>query len=346
MHVYTVVPVAPFEPESIITKSIECLKELEHEDFSLEVYYIIDTFPGDTRELHWELPDNFKVMLRTNGRGYRAGAINDFLKMIEDADYPADYVAIIDVDVRPAKDFIPKCIAALEKNDSAIFSSGYRLVSNESTFLTKLIAIEWGFIYDVAIEWGFIYDARSNTAGTEDYRKEDFRNLDGVGVLKGSLLKGERFDEKATCDDTDFLIRMYLKGKVAVLAETSFEDQVPSTLRDFYHQRVRWCRSLVEGFSKYLIPMIHAPVPFTGKMSWLLEVVGYFFAPFLSLIALPWFLTRPNKKKLSRGPLESVKLLFGCIGYTWLMTIIGIVAIIQHLTSSQFEWKPRIRSDI
>ena len=44
MHVYTVVPVAPFEPESIITKSIECLKELEHEDFSLEVYYISTRF--------------------------------------------------------------------------------------------------------------------------------------------------------------------------------------------------------------------------------------------------------------------------------------------------------------
>ena len=331
MNVYTVVPVAPFEPESIITKSIECLQELEHGDFSLEVYYIIDTFPGDTRELHWELPDNFKVVLRTNGRGYRAGKINDFLTMIENADYTADYVAIIDVDCRPAKDFIPKCVAALEKNDSAIFSSGCRLVSNESTLLTKLIAIEWSLICNTLI----------NTAGPED-----FRNLDGVGVLKGSLLKGERFDERATCDDTDFLIRMYLRGKVAVLAETSFGDQVPTTLRDFYHQRVRWYRALAESFSKYLIPMVHAPVPFTGKLSWLLEVVGFFFLPFLSLIALPRFLMNMDKKKLSGGPLESVKLLFGGVGYTWLMTIIGIVAIIQYATSSKFEWRSTSRCDM
>ncbi|HXY88424.1 MAG TPA: hypothetical protein VEG44_08285, partial [Candidatus Acidoferrales bacterium] len=47
MNVYTVVPVAPFEPKSIITKSIECLQELEHGDFGFEVYYFIDTFPGD-----------------------------------------------------------------------------------------------------------------------------------------------------------------------------------------------------------------------------------------------------------------------------------------------------------
>ena len=331
MNVYTVVPVAPFEPESIITKSIECLQELEHGDFSLEVYYIIDTFPGDTRELHWELPDNFKVVLRTNGRGYRAGKINDFLTMIENADYTADYVAIIDVDCRPAKDFIPKCVAALEKNDSAIFSSGCRLVNNKSTLLTKLTAMEWGFGFDALI----------NTAGSED-----FRNLDGVGVLKGSLLKGERFDEKATCDDIDFLIRMYLKGKVAVLAETSFGDQVPTTLREFYHQRVRWHRAFVEGFNKYLIPMVHAPVPFTGKIFWLLEVVGWFFAPFLSPVGLHWFLMNRDKKKLSGGPLESVKLLFGGVGYTWLLTIIGIVAIIQHSTSSKFEWRSTSRHNL
>ena len=331
MNVYTVVPVAPFEPESIITKSIECLQELEHDDFSLEVYYVIDTFPGDTRELHWELPDNFKVVLRTNGRGYRAGAINDFLTMIEDADYPADYVAIIDVDVRPAKDFLPKCIVALEENDSAIFSSGCRLVNNESTILAKLIAMEWDLGYDKLI----------STAGPED-----FRNLDGVGVLKGSLLKGERFDEKATCDDIDFLIRMYLKGKVAVLAETSFGDQVPTTLREFYHQRVRWYRALAESFSKYLIPMVHAPVPFTGKLSWLLEVVGPFFAPFLSLIALPRFLARPNKEKSSGGSLELVKISFFAPGYTWLMTIIGIVAIMQYATSGKFEWRPTSRNNV
>jgi cellulose synthase/poly-beta-1,6-N-acetylglucosamine synthase-like glycosyltransferase len=331
MNVYTVVPVAPFEPESIITRSIECLQELEHGDFGFEVYYIIDTFSGDTRDLHWELPDNFKVVLRTNGRGYRAGKINDFLKMIEDADYPADYVAIIDVDCRPAKDFIPKCIAALEDDDSAIFSSGCRLVNNKSNILTKLIAVEWGLICDVLL----------STSGSKD-----FRNLDGVGVLKGSLLKGERFDERATCDDIDLLIRMYLKGKVAVLAETSFEDQVPSTFGEFYRQRVRWCRAFAESFSKYLIPMVRAPAPFTGKISWLLEVLGYFFAPFLSPVGLPWFLTSQNRKKLSEGPLESAKLLVGGVGYTWLMTIIGIVAIIQYLTSSKFEWRSTSRCDM
>ena len=191
------------------------------------------------------------------------------------------------------------------------------------------------------MDWDLGYDTLSSTAGSEA-----FRNLDGVGVLKGSLLKGERFDEKVTCDDIDFLMRMYLKGKVAVLAETSFRDQVPTTLREFYHQRVRWYRASAESFSKYLIPMVHAPVPFTGKLSWLYEVVGSFFAPLLSLIALPRFLARPNKEKSSGGLFELVKLFFFTPGYTWLITIIGIVGIIQYATSAKFEWRPTSRHNV
>lgn len=60
MRVYAVVPVAIFEPESVITKSIECLKELACNNFALGIYYVIETFPGGKRKLHWELADNLQ----------------------------------------------------------------------------------------------------------------------------------------------------------------------------------------------------------------------------------------------------------------------------------------------
>ena len=96
MQVYATVPVAQFEPDSVITKSIECLKELECDNFTLEVYYVIETFPGDKRTLSWVLPDNFNIMLRTP-RGHKAGALNDFLSVVKNA----DYVAVFDFDSSP-----------------------------------------------------------------------------------------------------------------------------------------------------------------------------------------------------------------------------------------------------
>ena len=133
MHIYAVIPVAQYEPESQITKSIECLKELACDNFTLDICYAIETFPGDKRKLHWTLPDNLKILLRAP-RGRKAGGLNDFLSMRKNADYNADYLAIFDVDSRPAKDYIVKCVAAFEKHDSAVSSSGCRFVTNKAIF--------------------------------------------------------------------------------------------------------------------------------------------------------------------------------------------------------------------
>jgi len=324
MHIYTIIPVAPFEPEAVITKSIECFKELECDNFTFEVYYVIDSLPGDKRDLHWELPDNFKILLRNTNRGRRAGAINDCLSVVKDA----DYVAIIDVDSRPAKDYIVKCVAALEEDDSAVLSQGYRVINNMSNVLTKTASLESNFLYELNQSLS---------------RSHNFFAFMGSMVVKGSFLESETFNEGVTDEVFDMLVRMYIKGKVAVLANTAMGEQAPTTLRDLYHQRVRWSRGVVESFNRYLIPMINAPIPFMRKMSWLSIIV---FSTDLFLF-FPAVLLRVDKiLKLSDGPLEFVKLLAAGIGYMCLMTICGFVAITQHVTSSKSERKPLIRSDL
>jgi 1,2-diacylglycerol 3-beta-glucosyltransferase len=306
MHIYAIIPVAPFEPVSVITKSIECFKELECYNFTIEVFYVIDSLPGDTRDLHWELPDNFKILLRDTNRGRRAGAINDCLSVVKDA----DYVAIIDVDGRPAKDYIVKCVAALEENDSAAFSQGYRVINNRSNALTKIISLESAFTRDL----NRVFTRRSN----------DFFVFMGPMVVRGSFLENETFNEGVTDEVFDMLVRMYVKGKVAVLANTTMGEQAPTTLRDLYHQRVRWSRGAVESFSRYLTPMINAPIPFMRKMSWL-SIIVFSTAQFLLSPAV--FVRLDEILKLSDGPLEFVKLLASGIGYSCLMTICGFVEI-------------------
>ena len=237
-------------------------------------------------------------------------------------------MAIIDVYNRPAKDFIVKCIAALEQNDSAVHASGCRFVTNKSNALTKMISIELIFMCDVYR----LFSARSG----------GFTAMSG-GVVKGSFLEDEKFDEEASTEDFDLVNRMYLKGKVAVLAKTTLGEQTPTTLEDLYHQRVRWYRGNVESFAKYVITMFKAPIPFSRKISWFTQVT-LSYCPFL---LTPFVISYLGKiKKQSYGPLEFVKIFLCGIGYTWLMTIIGIVAVIKHVTSSQSEWKPSMRSDV
>jgi cellulose synthase/poly-beta-1,6-N-acetylglucosamine synthase-like glycosyltransferase len=183
-----------------------------------------------------------------------------------------------------------------------------------------------------------IYDTYLRFSGSED----NYLQLNGVGVVKGSLLKRERFDEEAISDDVDFLTRMYLKGKIPVLANTTFGDQVPTSLKDLYIQRVRWYRADVQILSRYLIPMIKASLPFKRKISWLTAVMVHFFY-FLSIPVT--FLYFADIKKLSNGPLEFIKIFLGRIGFTLFLIVCAIVACMKHLTSRKVEWKTITRSD-
>ncbi len=323
IHVYAIVPVARYEPEPVITKSIECLKKLACDNFTLDVYYAIETFQGDKRTLRWQLPENFTILLRTP-HGRRAGAINDVLSVIKSP----DYVAIFDVDHRPARDYLIKCVAALEENDAVVCSGCWPFVTNKTNILTKVTAVEHKFLTG-------LYQFFS--------RFEGFITIPGTGVVRGSFLDGEKIDEEAWLDDADLTTRMYLKGKIVVPANTTLGNQASATLKDFYRQRLRWYRGLLECFNKYLMPMIKAPLPVARKVSWLLYVLAPFFAFFLTPIAVFYL---GDIKKLSDGPLEFAKIFFGTVAYMWLMTAVGIVASIKHVTSKQFEWHSSTRADV
>lgn len=323
MKICAVVPVSPYEPESLIKKSIECLKELNCKEYEFEVYYVIDTAKDDKRNFGSEFPPNFRIILRNNSRGRRAGAINEFLNVINDA----DYVAIFDVDSRPSKDFIIECIEAFDKNDSAVLSSGCRFVTNKNSVLTKIVSLEYGFFCDLyrLYHWadGFL----------------QFNGL--IGVIKASFLKKERLNETSSCEDLDLTQRIYLAQHVAVLAKTTVGEQAPTTMKDLYNQRVRWLRGAVEGYRKFLFPMFKAPIPFSRKLFWLASIT----LPFFAFLITPLLIFGIGRiLKVSDTPIEFFEVLFGLFGYLWFMTLCGIIAIIRYITSSTTEWKSVTRS--
>jgi cellulose synthase/poly-beta-1,6-N-acetylglucosamine synthase-like glycosyltransferase len=267
-------------------------------------------------------------MLRDTNRGYRAGKINDALDVIKNAGHNADYVALLDVDHRPAKDYITKCVAALEENDAAVSSGCFHFVTNKTNALTKVIEVEYNFYRD-------LYRFLSHF--------DSFLIFAGTGVLKGSVLDDEKFDEEASLDDFDLTTRMYLKGMVAVCADTTMGELAVTSLKDFYHQRVRWYRGAVESFSKYFMPIFKAPIPVSRKISWFCGAVSPFFA-FLATPAVITYLDKIIQE--SNDLLEFIKISLGTIGYMWFLTACGIVAIVKHSASSTFEWKSSLRSEV
>ncbi len=190
MKVCAIVPVAPFEPVALVSRSIDSLSALDCADLDFRAYYVMDSNGTDYSSLNELFPPHFRMVIRTENRGRRAGAVNDALNVLEDA----DFIALFDIDSRPDKDFIIKCVDALREDD-AVLASGCRYITNKVNTLSKIIAIEYDFFCDVyhLFNWskGFI---QFNGA---------------IGLSKADFLCNAVFDERSSCEDLDMSQRIY-----------------------------------------------------------------------------------------------------------------------------------------
>ncbi len=324
MKVCAIIPVAPFEPITLIERSIDSLAALDCTGLDFNVYYIVDSNGTDYSSLRNRLPPYFSIVIRSENRGRRAGAVNDGLNILNDA----DFIALFDVDSRPDKDFIVKCVHAL-REDEAVLASGCRYITNKVNTLSKIIAIEYDFFCDVyhLFNWskGFI---QFNGA---------------IGLSKADFLSNAVFDERSSCEDLDMSQRIYLSGKHAALAKTRVGEQAPTRINDLYKQRVRWFRGALEGIRKYFRPMWRARMSFLKKATWL----GALLVPFFSYLLIP-YVPRYLKsvRKESADLKELTKITCGLFGYTCLMTVCGAVALGQHLSARKCEWGAVARSEV
>ena len=325
MKVCAIIPIAPSEPNTLVEKSIKSLNDLDCGGLNFEAYYVIDSGGKERNALDRLLPPDFHIVTRNDNRGRRAGAINDALNVIGEA----DYIALFDVDSRPNADFLTECVRELTATSDGVLASGCRFVTNKVNTLTKIVSVEYKFFCD-------IYRLGRWSGG--------FIQFNGaIGVSKAAFLRSAGFDERCSCEDLDMSEQIYLSGSRALLVNAKVGEQAPTSIQDLYNQRVRWFRGAVEGFRKYLAPMLTKSVPVLVKITWLSSLTVPFFS-FLLAPFVPIYLRaiRAESDTLS----ESLAILFGLMGHTCLMTLCGVVAVGQHLASRKREWAGITRSEV
>lgn len=327
MKVCAIVCVSRFEPQALIEKSIESLKSLHCNGLDFEAYYVIDDGKKKNCEaLRQLLPPHFYIISREDSRGRRAGALNDILNIIE----KADYVALFDVDSRPQKNFLIACVRRLESIPYGVLASGCRFITNKESTLTKIISVEYRFFCH-------IYRLAKWSGG--------FTQFNGlIGVSRAEFLRSIRFNECCSCEDLDVSQQIYLLGKRALLVDTTkVGEQAPTSLRDLFEQRVRWFRGALEGLQRYLVPMLTASVPTIVKVTWL----GSLTIPFFAFLLAPFAPLYSRAIKAQSATFsESLKILFGLMCYSGFMTVCGVVAVGQYLTSRPLQWTSATRSDV
>ncbi|HIE32162.1 MAG TPA: glycosyltransferase family 2 protein [Methanosarcinales archaeon] len=327
-----IVPVAPFEPISVLRKSLDYILGLEKGDLDVRTIYVLDINDETDDRLKFLEKMPIIVIARKNTRGRRAGAINDALDAYKHEKAP-DYIALFDVDSRPDRNFLIECTDVLRSNANVIIASGARFITNvDENIITKTIAAEYCFFSDV---YRF-------------FEKFDgFNQFNGmIGVLNIRIMRDHQFDhlnESVSCEDLDFTQKAYLSGFVGRFTpNTLVGEQAPSTIGDLYNQRVRWLSGAYQGLSTYLPSFIASEISVSKKLAWFFALSLPFVA-FLATPVTPLYGVRLWRKYGVRCAFIQT---FGLIGHVWLITLCGVVSLAKQAFCGGVEWKESRRSEV
>ncbi|MCL7412566.1 MAG: glycosyltransferase family 2 protein [ANME-2 cluster archaeon] len=324
------IPVAPFEPLSIIKKSVVSLSKLKTIDIDMDIMYIIDCPGGSDERTRYLKDEGIGHLVRNDTRGRRGGAINDGLDILRGpgGTLGTDFIVLFDVDSRPDPDFIPLCIDTIERDADAIMASGARYITNQdSGWITRIIAAEYSFFEDVYS----LYE-----------RFDGFKQFNGlIGVIDARTFDGTRLNEAVFCEDLEFTQRIYIAGKKPVLARTMVGEQGPTSLKELYNQRVRWLSGALEGVEDNIARFFYAHIPINQKIAWFTSMT----LPFAAFLLSP-FVPVYGFRLWNKGDDRVLFKTLGLIFHVWLISFCGVHAVFNRARKTRTVWTDTSRSDI
>ncbi len=316
-----IVPVSPFEPTEILLRSANHLKSLDYGSFKVKIVYVVDR-KGENDDRAKALRSlGVEVIERDTTRGKRAGAINDALKYL--ASFKPNYVAIFDVDSRPDRDFVIKCVEALEKNPKAYIASSPRYISNPVNLVSQTIEMEYHMINFLLKRSGF----------------KQFNGL--IGVLRADLLMKYRLREDAITEDADFATRMHCLGYEAIyVKDTKIYEQAPLSWKDLISQRKRWYYGGLQLW-KY-----RRWVFSSGNRDFILSWISALTLTYAIILLLPFLLLAPPIIFYRFRSFKKVLVTFGLFVHTVLLQYSAIHALAKYLRGRGMEWSPIKRAPL
>ena len=304
-----IVPVSVHEPIETLVRSADHLKNLNYGDHEVIILYVFDGNEEDERVLALK-NKGVLVLARNTDRGKRAGAINDGINFLRK--HKPDFIGIFDVDSRPSRDFVVKCVKKIKRG--VYISSAKREIVNPYSVIAEGVFFEYKLI-------GFLL------------KISGFRQFNGlIGVLNPEYIFRYGLNEKCLTEDADFSTRMHITGSKAEICDAILYEQAPVKAEDFISQRKRWYFGGLELWG-YFDNVIHSGNP-KFIISWIMALTLTYF-PLLFLPIVIFLLPSLSMKYGVRG----LRIYTGLILHIFLLQFSSISAMIWFARKKRVEWK-------
>jgi len=245
------------EPLDVLEETVAAAAAMDYGN--KEVVILDDSTKDEIRQGVRDIGARYGAVVRqrTNRRGYKAGAINDYLRTTD-----APYVAIFDADGLAAHNLLRDLVPIIEENPRLAFVQTPQFYSNTDASNVALAAARQQSVFYEYICEGKSYSRAAFCCGTNVIFRRD------------ALLDINGFDESSVTEDFVTSLALHVKGY-----DSTYYNQVyaysmaPETLASYFTQQSRWAFGSIGGMGRVLKAMISRP----GSMS-----LGQWWEYFLS----------------------------------------------------------------
>lgn len=208
---------------------------------------------------------------RTDRRGYKAGAINDLLKVIGEK-----YLALFDADQKPVYDFLKETVPLLEEDEKLALVQTPQFYAN-----TEYSPVARGASYQQAVFYEYICEGKSTTNAT-------FCCGTNVVIRTEALRSVGGFDETSVTEDFATSTRLHAQGWKSLYYNKVFAYGLgPETLGGYFTQQMRWAMGTIGVLRKIALSFFRHPRALRLGQWWEYFLSGsYYFIGWVHLILI------------------------------------------------------------
>jgi cellulose synthase/poly-beta-1,6-N-acetylglucosamine synthase-like glycosyltransferase len=304
-HPFVSVHVAAYNEKRVIERLLTALSLLEYPEF--EVILVDDSTDDSSLILdRWKDAPRFKILHRNSRKGFKGGALNEALKVM---DPRTEYVVVFDADSVPFPDsidrFLPHFYHVNGKNGNgnghsatnadghsegageirrregvaAVQSYQWHVLNKSESWLTEAVRAEYAGSYMVERPFQDAVGSLKMVAGT-------------AYMIRADLLREIGWGTSLT-EDWELTLKLYARGyKVAYTPWAETPAECVSTFSRLARQRMRWAEGHTYNVRKWFVTIMLSPfVTPLEKLEFLFDTTYYLQAGLFIVGSLAWLVS-------------------------------------------------------
>jgi cellulose synthase/poly-beta-1,6-N-acetylglucosamine synthase-like glycosyltransferase len=224
-------------------------------------------------------PQPIYYLHRTNRHGYKAGALDEGLKVAR-----GELVAIFDADFVPPADWLRKVVPHFAEPGIGMVQTRWTHLNRNYSFLTRVEAI--------LLDGHFVLEHGGRS------RAGVFFNFNGTAGMwrREAITSAGGWQHDTLTEDTDLSYRSQMAGwKFKYLQDVECPAELPIEMTAFKTQQARWAKGLIQTSKKILPRVLASDAPWHTKLeAWyhLTANISYPLMIVLSVLLMPAMIIR------------------------------------------------------